>query len=207
MLSSVATTATPQRPALKRSLTDFDTDSNPLPSSNSPTKRMRVQFSSDNKTITLKDWADDKTLTLVKEEVKRALQRHQTGESAQYDGLREILTTKPTAADAAGTHLLKRYVIALTGLSSLMGRKCGSLVNSIMDIEWLGQDEEFINLFRRLLATLISSYGGYANDIFESLVDRFTNREAPRCTSSIQISVLIWHQYAPLRVESQISRL
>jgi len=172
---SVATAATPVRPVLKRSLTDFDTDDNPLPSSLSPTKRLKVQFSSDNKIITLKDWDADKTLTLVKEEVKRALDRNRIGESTQYDGLREILTTKPTAADAPSSNLLKRYIIALTGLSSLMGRKCGSLVESVMEIEWLGRDEEFITLYRRLLVNLISSYGGYANDILESLVDTFAS--------------------------------
>lgn len=172
---SVATEAAPDiKPVLKRSSSDIEGDA--VTASQSPLKRPKVQFSSDNKIFTLKSWDDDKTLSLVREEVKRALERHMVGESTLYDGLREVLTTKPTAAEAPSSTLLKRYVIAITGLCGIMGRKGTALVKSITEMHWLGRDEEFVLLYRRLLANAVSTYGGYAHDVLESLVDRFITR-------------------------------
>jgi RNA polymerase I-specific transcription initiation factor RRN3 len=173
-MMSVASVATPDvKAALKRSLSDLEADTKSPLSGQPPAKRPKVQFSSDNKVFTLKNWDDDKTLSLVREEVRRALEKHAARESSLYDGLREILTIKPTATEAPSSTLLKRYMVAITGLCSVMGRKGGALVKSITEMHWLGRDEEFVVLYRRLLANIISTYGGYSHEILGSLVDRF----------------------------------
>jgi RNA polymerase I-specific transcription initiation factor RRN3 len=172
---SVASVATPDvKPVLKRSLSDLEADTKTSLSSQSPAKRPKVQFSSENKIFTLKKWDEEKTLSLVREEVRRALEKHVAGEHTLFDGLRETLTTKPSAPEAPSATLLKRYVIAITGLCGVIGRRGSALVKSIIEMHWLGRDEEFVRLYQRLLANLISTYGGYSHEILESLVDRFT---------------------------------
>jgi RNA polymerase I-specific transcription initiation factor RRN3 len=171
--------ATPLKSALKRKHSDL-TETGDDSQSSTHSKRPKVQFSdSDNKTELIREW-NDKTLTLVREEVRRAIERHLAGDSALYDTLRQTLTTKPTSEDAPSPTLLRRYVIALTGFSSLMGKKCGSLVDAVLDSQWLGRDEDFVTCYRRLLVNLIATNGGYAHSILDSLVDKFVNRKASR---------------------------
>ncbi|KIW03968.1 uncharacterized protein PV09_04802 [Verruconis gallopava] len=172
---SVAPVMTPDvKPVLKRSLSDLEaTSTSPLASQRAAKRPKKVDFKSENTVFTLKNWDDNKTLSLVREEVRRALDKHSMGEDALYDGLREILTTKPDAAEAPSSSLLKRYMIAITGFCGVIGRRGSALVQAITQMKWLGRDEEFVKLYQRLLANLITTYGGYAHEILESLVDKF----------------------------------
>ena len=178
-MPSAAAMAAPIKPALKRSHTDFQADNDTSPPNGSSPKRPKVQFSSENNVRLLKNWDDEKTLALVKEEVKRAIERHQAGQSGLYDGLRETLSMKPTDNDAPSSALLKKYLIALVGFSNCLGRKCESLVDSLLEMQWLGRDEDFVMLYRRLLVNICASNGGYAQDILLSLVESFVSCKAP----------------------------
>lgn len=171
--------ATPLKSALKRTHSDMDDahdDSSSSSQAHDPQrKRYKVQFNeADNKTEIF--W-NDKSQHLVKEEVRRAMERHIAGDSAAYDSLKEMLTTKPTAHDAPSPTLLKRYVIALIAHAHLLGKRCSGLVTAILDCSWLGRDDDFVVCYRRLLVNMISAHGGHAQVVMEALVDRFTNRK------------------------------
>jgi RNA polymerase I-specific transcription initiation factor RRN3 len=168
--------APPLKSALKRKHSDIsepeENNSQELYSS----KRVKVQFNEqDNKTEIIKAWDDDKALVHVREEVHQALDRHLEGDSSAYDSLRELLTTKPFADDALSNTLLRRYIIALTGFTSLMGKRCAELVEAVLEIQWLGRDEDTVVCYRRLLVNLIATHGGFAQTILSSLVDKFVN--------------------------------
>lgn len=146
-------------------------------------KRYKVQFNkADDKTEVF--WSD-KSQHLVKEEVRRALERYTAvdGDSTAYDSLKEILTTRPTANDAPSPTLLKRYIVALTSHATLLGKRCSGLVRAILDCSWLGRDDDFIGYYRRLLVNLISAHGGHAQVVMEALVDRFTNCKPSRSSA------------------------
>lgn len=170
--------ATPLKSALKRKHSDItepeENSSQELYSS----KRVKVQFSEDNTTEIIKAWNDDKALALVREEVRRALERHIAGDSSSYDSLTELLTIKPFSDDAPSNTLLRRYVIALTGFTNLMGKKCAELVEAVLEIQWMGRDEDTVVCYRRLLVNMIATHGGFAQTILSSLVDKFVNCKA-----------------------------
>jgi RNA polymerase I-specific transcription initiation factor RRN3 len=165
------TMATPLKSALKRTASDMEDVEDTQ--AQTQRKRCKVQFNeADNKTELF--W-NDKAYPLVREEVRRAIENHLAGDSAAYASLKALLTTKPTDDDAPSPILLKRYITALDSFSHLMGKACGGLVTAVLDCSWLGRDDEFLIAYRRLLANLISSYGGNTIFVLESLVEKFVN--------------------------------
>jgi RNA polymerase I-specific transcription initiation factor RRN3 len=169
---SATTPAAP--PTLKRSLSDLEAaGSSPLAAAPAA-KKPRVQFKSENQIHTLKTWEDEKTLSLVKAEVKRALESHNEGESTRYNELCELLKQKPSSGDALKSKVLKRYLVAITGLCRTVGKKGLALVQAIMQMPWLGRDDEFVKQYETLVTNLLSSYGGYEHEIIFSLISRFT---------------------------------
>jgi RNA polymerase I-specific transcription initiation factor RRN3 len=178
MLSVAHMAATPLKSALKRKHSDIEseeTSSQELYSS----KRAKVQFSSENKTKIIKEWNDDKALEQVRVEVRRALERHlDSKDSSFYDSLTQVFAIKPFADDAPSNILLRRYLIALTGLTNLMGKRCTELVEAVLETQWLGRDEDTVVCYRRLLVNMIATHGGFAQTILSSLVEKFVNCKA-----------------------------
>src|SRR4051812_18105889 len=99
----------PLKSALKRKRPDDEGDDQTPPPSQPGTKRVKVTFDSAVKVDIPKAWTS-KSLVLVREEVRRALERHRSGESAAYDALRQIFNTKPFSDDAPTTDLLSKYI-------------------------------------------------------------------------------------------------
>lgn len=178
---AVSMAATPLKSALKRKHSDItepeENSSQELYSS----KRAKVQFNEeDNKIEVIRAWNDDKALTLVRVEVQRALERHLDGDSSSYDSLTQLLTITPFSDDAPSNTLLRRYIIALTGFTNLLGKRCMELVEAVLDIQWLGRDEDTVVCYQRLLVTMIATHGAFAQIILSSLVDKFVNCKASK---------------------------
>ena len=164
-------------PTLKRKHTDSDSTDTAAAASQG-IKRQRVAFDNDVKVHIVQDW-NEKGLELVREEVRRGIEKHvATGDNNSYDQIRHHFTLKPGAEDAPSTTLLKKYVIALTRSVTLLNRNCSSLVHAILDCQWLGRDEEFVNLYGKLLGSLMSAYGGYTGGVMRMLVSNFARLPA-----------------------------
>jgi RNA polymerase I-specific transcription initiation factor RRN3 len=177
--------ATPLKSALKRKHSDITEPEENNSQETYSSKRAKVQFNEeDNKTEIIKAWNDDKALALVREEVRRALERHLAGDSSSYDSLRQLLTTKPFSDDAPSNTLLRRYIIALTGFTNLMGGRCAELVEAVLETQWLGREEDTVICYRRLLVNMIATHGGFAQTILNSLVDKFVNCKASHILSN-----------------------
>jgi len=174
---AIATPGSPQpmavHSALKRKTSDSPTMDDAL--SSIAVKRQKVSFdTSINQVHNLEDY-NDKTLPLVREEVRRAIDRHRAGDSVAYDSLKQLLTTDPHADDALSAKLFLKYILAFTAHANSISKGCSGLVHAILNCSWLGRDDEFLEAYLRLLTSLISAQGGYARPVLQSMVSKFTD--------------------------------
>lgn len=169
-----ATAPAVSSPSLKRKHSDSNPDTEGLATGYTK-KRPRVSFDPSVDIRILEDF-DDKGIELVREEVRRGIEKHVAGDSASYDQIKALFVTRPTAHDAPSTKLLGKYVMALIGNVSLLGKNCSGLVHAILDCQWLARDADFKRLYTMLLASLMSAHGGYGGQILQSLVKHFVQR-------------------------------
>ena len=174
---TIATCESPQPLAahstLKRKTSDSPTMDDALVSA--AVKRQKVSFDiSINRVHNLEDY-NDKTLPLLREEVRRAIDRHRSGDSVAYDSLKQLLTTDPHADDAPSPKLLLKYILAFTVHANSMSKGCSGLVDAILNCSWLGRDEAFLEAYLRLLTSLISAQSGYSRPVLQSMVNKFTD--------------------------------
>jgi RNA polymerase I-specific transcription initiation factor RRN3 len=163
--------------SLKRKRLDSDVDSEK--SSPVQTKKQRmVKFDPEVDVHILPDW-NEKSQELVGEEVRRSLERHVPGDSAGYDQIKNLFTTKPTAADAPLTGLLQKYIIALTHNVASLTPKCSALVHAVIDCHWVARNERFMRSYRRLLQSLQAVQPGFSSTILQMLVNMFVELPSP----------------------------
>ena len=134
----------------------------------------------------------EKSAAVVREEVRRALQRHISGtDSEAYDRIKEIFAADPkhTADDGSlpydlpshGT--LKNHLMGLLSNVASLDRSCNGLVHAVLNSEWLGRDESYIKLFIRFLGNLAAAQGTYLGAVLKMLVNYLG--ELPRGTGKI----------------------
>lgn len=160
----------PRRPTLvrKRDKTDMGFDGAP-----NPGKRAKVSFDSDVQVRVVDEW--EKTPELIREEVRRALEKRAAGGNSGYDRVVEIYTAKPTGEDAPSPTTIKNYTVALLGNVSLLNKSASTLVHALLDSQWLGRDETYVTLYIRLLGNLVSAQAGYLTDVLRMLVANLTS--------------------------------
>ncbi|KAH9873402.1 hypothetical protein IAQ61_004025 [Plenodomus lingam] len=159
--------------SLKRRHADSSSDAeNNAPSSQ--LKRRRVTFDPDVDVRILSD-DKDKSLELVGEEVRRAMEKHGAGEKAAYDGLKGLFREAPTSKDAPLTGLLQKYLIALSNHAPLLDHSCKGLVHAVIDCSWIARNEHFVRSYRHFLRSLLSVQTGYMSTILQMLVSMFLN--------------------------------
>lgn len=142
----------------------------------SQTKRPRVTFDPDVDIRILPDWSE-KSLELVRQEVKRALEKHAAGDHCDYDQLKNLFAIKPTSSDAPLTSLLVKYVNVLSQHVILLDHKCSSLVHAIIDCHWVARNEQFFQSYKYLLRNLLSVQPGYTSSVLQMLVNMFIDRK------------------------------
>lgn len=187
---AVDTTATTTITAgKKRKMMEMDLSSSPPSSPVSdagsrdgpaPKKRARVQFESDVEMRRLQTPADgeenEKSAAVVREEVRRAIQRHVSGtDSEAYDRIKEIFSIDPKKAEEDGSYepthtTLKRHLMGLLSNVAALDRNCSGLVNAVLSSEWLGRDDSYVKLFIRFLGNLAAAQGGYLRSVLKMLV-------------------------------------
>lgn len=134
----------------------------------SPSKRSRVAFNDDVEIVSDDDELDP---LLVKEQVRRAIERHLNYDHESYEKIRAVFASAPDVVDAPSNKVLKVHLQALLANVSKLGRECNGLVNSVIFSEWVGRDDAFVALFVRFLGNLAAAQGGYVNKIMGMLVD------------------------------------
>lgn len=115
----------------------------------------------------------------MREEVRRAIQRHQNGDSEAYDRVKEVFTADPKEVDDDGSPVhdlpshtsLKNHLLALFSNVSALDGTCSGLVHAVLGSEWVGRDEAYVKLYVRFLATLTAARGGYLSSVLKMLVN------------------------------------
>ncbi|KAF2750901.1 RNA polymerase I-specific transcription initiation factor RRN3 [Sporormia fimetaria CBS 119925] len=159
----------------KRKHLDSD-DSDELPVIQS--KKRRVTFDP-NVDIHLMSDVIEKSMELVGEEVRRALEKHAQGENHYYDQIRSLFSARPTSADAPLSRVLEKYVIALTNNVTLLDHKCSGLVHAVIDSSWIARNEQYFRSFRTLLRSILSVQPGYTATVLNMLVHMFVQLPSP----------------------------
>ncbi|EEA21378.1 RNA polymerase I specific transcription initiation factor RRN3 superfamily [Talaromyces marneffei ATCC 18224] len=198
----------------KRKIVVIDLESSPEPSSvplsdaargDGPApKRARVQFddSADVKhtSRTVEDVAPlEKSAALVREEIRRAIQRHVSGvDSEGYDQIKEIFTTDPKetsdeeSPDIPSPTSMKRHMMGLLSNVAALNRDCSGLVHAVLGSEWVGRDESYVKLFVRFLGNLAATHTGYMRVVLKMLVTYFG--EIPKGTGRLPGYASVSHE-------------
>lgn len=164
-------------PSSQASADSFGDDSAPIK------KRARVTFDNNiqthEATFSKVDApaTSEKSLALVREEVRRAIHRHvSAGDSQAYDSIKEIFSADPKGADdvtssyALPTHAaLKHHLLGLLSHVASLDRNCNGLVNAVINSEWLGRDESYVKVFIRFLGNLAAAQGTYLGAVLKML--------------------------------------
>jgi RNA polymerase I-specific transcription initiation factor RRN3 len=167
----------------------------------SPRKKTRVQFDEDVEMREISynaetqgegQWTTEKSAAVVREEVRRAIQRHVSGgDSEAYDRVKEVFSINPRRLDANGmppsnlpTHTtLKHHLMGLLSNVAALDRSCNGLVQAVLDSEWLGRDESYIKLYIRFLGNLAAAQGSYLGSVLKMLANYMG--ELPRGTGRL----------------------
>ncbi|KAL4952223.1 RNA polymerase I-specific transcription initiation factor RRN3 [Aspergillus filifer] len=155
----------------------------------SPRKKTRVQFDEDVemreipysvRTQSGSHETTDKSAAVVREEVRRAIQRHVSGnDSEAYDRVKEVFTIDPRRRDASGmppsnvpTHnTLKHHLMGLLSNVAALDRSCNGVVQAVLNSEWLGRDESYVKLYIRFLGNLAAAQGSYLGSVLKMLTN------------------------------------
>ncbi|KAF2634926.1 RNA polymerase I-specific transcription initiation factor RRN3, partial [Massarina eburnea CBS 473.64] len=179
-LASTERLSGPVAPSVNSSLKRKQSDASPKSSDKIPssqTKRRRVTFDPDIDVHIL--GSNEKSLELVEEEVRRALEKREAGDNTAYDHLLGLLTTRPTSSRALPSGELQKYLIALTSNVPLLDHKCKGLVHAIIDCHWVTRNEPFVHTYRHLIRSLLSVHPGFISSALAMLVEMFNELPSP----------------------------
>ena len=162
----------PRRQTLIRKRDDTDLDLSSDTISLNSGKRAKVTF---NDNVDVRVITSEKAPEVIREEVRRVLERHAVGDDRAYDIVKEVYAKKHSEDDAPTPKTLKSYTAALLSNVSTLNRSCSDLVAAVLNSEWLGRDENYVRLFLRFLAALSTTQRCYLDDILGMLVKSLTN--------------------------------
>lgn len=138
-------------------------------------KRSKVTFDSDVEVRIMGAW--EKAPGLIQEEVRRALEKHALGDDAGYDQVKAIYSAKESSEEEPSPLTIRNYTLALLGSASSLNKNCSDLVHLVISSEWLGRTVDYIELFVRLLAHLVTAQGVFLADVLRMLVENLTTSE------------------------------
>ncbi|KAF1813989.1 RNA polymerase I-specific transcription initiation factor RRN3 [Eremomyces bilateralis CBS 781.70] len=116
----------------------------------------------------------EKSLDLVRAEVRRDIERHHGGMSDGFENLTRVLSVPFGDEDCLSDAMVRRHIVALTSMVNRLEKNCSALVYAVLDMDWLGRDESFYDLYKGFLAALVSTQGGYTSGVLRKLVGFFS---------------------------------
>ncbi|KAK0657305.1 RNA polymerase I-specific transcription initiation factor RRN3 [Cercophora newfieldiana] len=172
---------TPLLGVKRRASDDDDVDSS-FQLQSSPTKKRKTVVINEN--LNMVREISSKSLDEAKKEVRRALEGHARGADGDYDNLKELFAPpRPKSydddeesdedEDEDRAEDLLAYVVALTSLAPLLGKKCSGLVKNVLKCNWLERDDKFARAYIELMAALALVQGSYLALVLGMMVDKF----------------------------------
>jgi len=171
-MSTMARPSTPKpflrRPTLVRKRDDDDDGQIP----SSPGKKIKVTFDPDVEVRMVDDW--EKGPEVIHAEVRRAFAKRAVGDSSGYERIKDIYSRKKDENDEPLPRTVKSYTTALLGNVSSLTKSNSDLIHAVLQSEWLGRQEDYVELFVRFLANLASAQGQFLGETMRMLVDNLT---------------------------------
>jgi hypothetical protein len=169
---------------------DSETDNIPA-TPLSPTKRLKVSFKIEPEFRKMED-STEKGAELIEEEVRRGIECYKWRQQsllfqegvdleALYQQAVDIFTTKANAEDAPSPTLIRKYTVALLSQASRLDKSCNALVSAALESDWIGRDKEYIALYIKFLATLVSSQGRWVPNVLNMLVGKLNTCKGWPC--------------------------
>lgn len=149
----------------------------------SPSKRSRVTFDSDVEIVSADD-EDELDPLVVKEQVRRAIERHRVKEDESYERIKSLFTTAYEKDSAPSTKVLKIHLQALLANVTALNKDCSGLVSAVLYSEWIGREDNYYALFVRFLNNLAAAQRGYQHQMMSMLVDLLGPQKTRRIPSS-----------------------
>ena len=165
--STPASKALSRRPTLVRKRDDDDEQ---IPSS--PEKKAKVSFDSDVEVRMVDDW--EKSPEFIHEEVRQALAKRARGDTSGYEKIKEVYSSKKNEEEEPTPRVIKIYTTALLGNVSALTKFNADLVHEVLYSQWLGRQEDYVALFVRFLANLVSAQGTFLGEAMRMLVNNLT---------------------------------
>ncbi|KAJ5108431.1 hypothetical protein N7456_005106 [Penicillium angulare] len=186
--------------SMKRKIDDSEMTISPPPSDGPseehPAKRARVTWNENDSIRTFSPLDGNKpgkqsppttptpgkSAAVIREEVRRAIHRHVTaGDSEAYDRVKQVFAFDPRKPDS-GTQSwykpshtdLRNHLMGLLSHVASLDRDCSSLVQAVLNSEWLGRDEAYVKLFIRFLGNLAAAQGTFLVQIFKMLTSKLS---------------------------------
>jgi RNA polymerase I-specific transcription initiation factor RRN3 len=155
-----------RRSTLKRSFDDTKFMSAP----NSPTKRTRVTFDSDVEIVSADD-EEDVDPQVLKELVRRAIERHRAGDNEPYDRYSALFASDLSKPNAPSMKTLRIHLQALLSNVANLTKDCTSLVDAVLHSDWIAGDDAYYTLAVRFLSNLIAAQKGFQNKVVHTLIN------------------------------------
>ena len=140
-----------------------------------PIKRAKVKFDDNIEVKDLQEWG--KVPELVQEEVLRALQMHSVGDNSGYDEIKSIFRVSVKGEAECSSNTLKSYTNALLSNIAALDKSCSGLVHAILNSAWINQADDYITLYVRLLANIVSAHGTFLPDVLNMIVQNLAYGE------------------------------
>ena len=131
-----------------------------------------MTFDSDVEVQVVGDY--EKPSELVHQEVRTAFQKLVWGEKSGYEHIKAMYSKDTDEEEHASSATLRSYTVALLANISSLNKTTADLVRILIKSDWLGRDEEYVSLFLRLLANIVTAQGSFLIDVLTMLVDNLT---------------------------------
>ena len=140
-----------------------------------PIKRAKVKFDDIIEVKDLQEWG--KVPELVQEEVRRALQMHSIGDSSGYNEIKSVFRLSVKGEAECSPSTLRSYTSALLSNIAALDKSCSDLVHAILNSAWINQADDYITLYVRLLANLVSAHGSFLLDVLNMMIQNLVYGE------------------------------
>jgi len=149
----------------------------------SPSKRSRVTFDSDVEIVSA-DEEEELDPLVVKEQVRRAIERHRVKEDESYERIKSLFAISHEKDSAPSSKVLKIHVQALLANVTALNKDCSGLVTAVLHSEWIGREDNYYALFVRFLNNLAAAQRGYQPKMMAMLVDLLGPQKTRRIPDS-----------------------
>lgn len=97
------------------------------------------------------------------------------GDNTGYERIKAIYDRNQDDDENITPFSLSQYTVALLGNIPSLNRSTADLVRVVIQSEWLGREEDYVELFMRLLANIVTAQGSFLLDTLSTLVENLTD--------------------------------